>query len=83
MDKCEMLKNLILSTKYIETLDEIFYNIFLGCCNEFEELIQPFHSKEKSFQQELLYMDKGLKEIEDTAKVSEILIKIRTKKEYK
>ena len=61
MDRCEMLKNLILSTKDIEALDETFYNIFPGCCNEIKELVQAFRRKKKSFQQELLYMDKGLK----------------------
>ena len=55
-----MLKNLILGTKDTRTLDEIFYNIFPGCCNEIDELVQTFRSKEKSFQQELLYMDNGL-----------------------
>ena len=55
MDRCEMLKDLILSTRDTLTLVEIFDDM----C-ETEELFQAFRSNEKSFQQELLYMDNGL-----------------------
>ena len=55
MDRCEMLKDLILSTRVIRTLEEVFDDL----C-EIEKLFQAFRSNEKSFQQELLYMDNGL-----------------------
>ena len=55
MDRCEMLKDLILSTRDIRTLEEVFDDL----C-EIEKLFQAFRSNEKSFQQELLYMDNGL-----------------------
>lgn len=55
MDRCEMLKDLILSTRDTKTLVEVFDDM----C-ETKELFQAFRSKEKSFQQKLLYMDNGL-----------------------
>lgn len=50
-----MLKDLILSTWDTKTLVEVFDDM----C-ETKELFQAFRSKEKSFQQKLLYMDNGL-----------------------